>query len=92
MSDTGVGIAAEDQERIFERFYRADNPLQVEAGGAGVGLAIVKSLVEAHGGRIWVESWVGEGSVFSFLLPVAQSAPQGQDDRNTEVLLHRSPL
>jgi len=92
VSDTGVGIAAEDQERIFERFYRADNPLQVEAGGAGVGLAIVKSLVEAHGGRIWVESWVGEGSVFSFLLPVAQSALQEQDDRNTEVLLHRSPL
>lgn len=70
VADTGVGIATEDQERIFERFYRADNPLQVEAGGAGVGLAIVKSLVEAHGGRIWVESEVGKGSIFRFLLPV----------------------
>ena len=73
VADTGVGIAASDRERVFERFYRADNPLQVEAGGAGVGLAIVKSLVEAHGGRVWVESEVGKGSVFSFLLPVAQN-------------------
>jgi len=84
VADTGVGIAAEDQERIFERFYRADNPLQVEAGGVGVGLAIVKSLVEAHGGRIWVESRVGEGSVFSFILPVAQSALQQRGDGNAK--------
>jgi PAS domain S-box-containing protein len=70
VADTGVGIPPEEQERIFERFYRADNPLQMEAGGMGVGLAVVKSLVEAHGGRVWVESHVGQGSVFHIALPV----------------------
>ncbi|MBN1138196.1 MAG: GAF domain-containing protein [Anaerolineae bacterium] len=69
--DTGVGIAPEDQDRIFARFYRADNPLSVEAGGTGMGLAIVKSLVEAHGGRVWVESQPGAGSTFSFVVPSA---------------------
>jgi signal transduction histidine kinase len=72
--DTGVGIPAEEQERIFEKFYRADNPLTVEAGGTGVGLAIVRSLVEAHGGRVWVESEPGAGSTFSFTVPTSQPA------------------
>ena len=53
--DSGVGIEPKDHDRVFERFYRAPNPLSVEAGGAGIGLTIVKSLVEAHGGRVWVE-------------------------------------
>jgi PAS domain S-box-containing protein len=70
--DTGVGIVAEDQARIFTRFYRAENPLSLEAGGAGVGLAIVKSLVEAHGGRVWVDSQPGKGSIFSFAIPTAK--------------------
>ena len=68
--DTGVGIGPEDHDKVFERFYRAPNPLAVEAGGAGVGLTIVKSLVEAHGGRIWVDSEVGEGSQFNIVLPI----------------------
>jgi len=68
--DTGVGISPEDHDKVFERFYRAPNPLAVEAGGAGVGLTIVKSLVEAHGGRIWVDSEVGEGSQFNIVLPI----------------------
>jgi len=71
--DTGVGIPEEEQERIFEKFYRAENPLSVEAGGAGVGLAIVKSLVLAHGGRIWVESQPQQGSTFSFTVPAVAS-------------------
>ncbi len=67
--DTGVGVRPEDHQRIFERFYRSPNPLSVEAGGAGIGLTIVKSLVEAHGGRVWVDSIENEGSAFSVLLP-----------------------
>ncbi|MCS6889619.1 MAG: ATP-binding protein, partial [Chloroflexus sp.] len=71
ISDTGVGIRPEDLPRIFDRFFRADNPLKVEAGGTGLGLSIVKPLVELLGGRIWVESTVGEGSTFFIALPVA---------------------
>lgn len=71
--DTGVGIPAEEQGRIFEPFYRVENPLSLEAGGVGMGLAIVKRLVEAHGGRIWVESQPNAGSTFSFVIPAATS-------------------
>lgn len=71
ISDTGVGIKPEDLPRIFDRFFRTDNPLKVEAGGTGLGLSIVKPLVELLGGRIWVDSIVGEGSTFFIALPVA---------------------
>ena len=71
IQDSGVGIALEEQERVFDLFHRADSPLSLEAGGAGIGLAISKSIVEALGGDIWVESEQGEGSVFRFTLPVA---------------------
>ncbi|NJP06639.1 MAG: GAF domain-containing protein [Chloroflexaceae bacterium] len=67
--DTGVGIAAEEQERIFERFYRTENPLKVEAGGTGLGLSLTKPLIELLGGRIWLKSEINEGSTFSFILP-----------------------
>ncbi len=69
--DTGVGIAPEDLPRIWERFYRTENPLKVEAGGTGLGLSLVKPLIKLLGGRIWVESRINEGSVFHFVLPVA---------------------
>lgn len=68
--DSGGGIAEKDLNRVFERFYRAERPLIQGLGETGVGLAIVKSLVEAHGGRVWVESEIGEGSTFHFLLAV----------------------
>ncbi|NTV62646.1 MAG: GAF domain-containing protein [Oscillochloris sp.] len=67
--DTGVGIDREDVSRIFDRFYRTENPLKIEAGGTGLGLSLVKPLVELLGGKIWVESTLGEGSTFSFILP-----------------------
>lgn len=67
--DTGVGIPPEEHDRIFEKFYRVDDPLLVQARGPGMGLAIVKNLVEAHGGRIWVESESEAGSTFSFTIP-----------------------
>ncbi|MFN7134120.1 MAG: ATP-binding protein, partial [Myxococcales bacterium] len=66
VSDTGSGISAEDQAMLFERFYRGSN---AEYRGTGLGLAISRGIVEAHGGRIWVESRRGAGSRFSFTLP-----------------------
>ena len=68
--DNGVGIAAEDLPRIFERFYQADKSRQGGAGrGVGLGLAIAVQIITAHGGRIWVESQVGQGSTFTVSLP-----------------------
>jgi two-component system phosphate regulon sensor histidine kinase PhoR len=73
VSDTGIGVPKADQSRIFERFYRVDAARSREAGGTGLGLAIAKHLVEAHGGRIWVDSEVGQGSEFHFSVPVFDS-------------------
>jgi two-component system phosphate regulon sensor histidine kinase PhoR len=70
VSDTGIGIPRVDQPRIFERFYRVDVARSREVGGTGLGLSIAKHLVDAHGGRIWVESEVGQGSQFHFTVPV----------------------
>jgi two-component system, OmpR family, phosphate regulon sensor histidine kinase PhoR len=71
VADTGIGIPQADQPRIFERFYRVDVARSREAGGTGLGLSISKHLVEAQGGRIWVESEVGVGSKFHFAVPVS---------------------
>jgi signal transduction histidine kinase len=72
VDDTGEGILAEDLPNVFERFYRVDKSRARATGGAGLGLAIAKSLVEAHGGKIEVRSQEGKGSRFSFTLPVVQ--------------------
>ena len=69
VKDTGVGIPADDLERIFERFYKADRARS--GGGTGLGLSISRHIIEAHGGRIWVESEEGRGSTFYFTIPVA---------------------
>jgi signal transduction histidine kinase len=71
ISDTGIGIPPEEKERIFEEFYRVDNPINEKIKGTGLGLSLVKSIVEVHKGAIWVESSPGAGSTFSFLLPTA---------------------
>ena len=73
VSDTGIGIPQADQPRIFERFYRVDVARSREAGGTGLGLAIAKHLVEVHGGRLWVDSEVGQGSQFHFSVPLFDS-------------------
>lgn len=69
--DTGIGIAPEDQARVFEEFYRAENAQTLCPVGTGVGLAIVQRIIENWGGRIWVESELGLGSKFTFVLPAA---------------------
>jgi signal transduction histidine kinase len=74
VSDTGGGISKQDLPRVFSRMYRADNALIQGLGDTGVGLSIVKTLVEAHNGRIWVDSEMGRGSTFSILLPVRKEA------------------
>jgi len=81
--DTGCGIPPEDQHRVFSCLYRADNPVIDGLGETGVGLAIAKTLVEAHGGRIWVHSEMGAGSVFSFILPLTPAGPNGASGQFT---------
>jgi signal transduction histidine kinase len=70
VADTGPGIAPDDQERIFQEFQQIDNTITKEKGGTGLGLAIAKRIVEMHGGRIWIESTLGQGSNFRFSLPL----------------------
>ncbi|MHB1415612.1 MAG: sensor histidine kinase, partial [Chloroflexota bacterium] len=72
VEDHGFGIPVEELPHIFERYRRADEARQSRREGLGLGLYIVKGLVEVHGGRIWVESKAGRGSTFTFTLPVAQ--------------------
>ncbi|MCB0202514.1 MAG: two-component sensor histidine kinase, partial [Anaerolineae bacterium] len=69
VADSGEGIAAADLPHVFDRFYRGEKSRSRATGGSGLGLAIAHSIVEAHGGRIWVESKRGHGARFFFTLP-----------------------
>jgi two-component system OmpR family sensor kinase/two-component system sensor histidine kinase BaeS len=73
--DTGKGIAAEDLPHVFDRFYRADRSRARGSGGAGLGLAITRQIVVAHGGSIWATSEPGHGTTISIALPVAEHEP-----------------
>jgi PAS domain S-box-containing protein len=75
--DSGTGIPAEDQPHLFDRFWQARRSRAKKRSGAGLGLAIVKGIIEAHGGRIWVESAPGEGSTFYFTLPTTAATDLG---------------
>ena len=79
LRDTGGGIASDDIPRVFARRYRADHPLIQGLGDTGVGLSIAKALVEAQGGRIWVDTEAGCGSTFSILLPVLLKAEEEKE-------------
>ncbi len=71
IQDSGIGIAEEDAVKVFEEFYRIDNPINQQIKGTGLGLSLVKQIVEAHKGKIWVSSKPGKGATFSFTLPKA---------------------
>ena len=71
VKDKGMGISPEEIPKIFQRFYRSKNITASETGGSGLGLTLVKHIIEAHGGRIQVESEPGEGSIFSVILPLS---------------------
>jgi PAS domain S-box-containing protein len=73
VTDEGIGISAEIVPQLFHKFFRVDNAATRKIGGTGLGLALVKQIVEAHGGQVWVESTLGKGSTFSFSLPVASA-------------------
>ncbi|MGE4356955.1 MAG: sensor histidine kinase [Candidatus Omnitrophota bacterium] len=72
ISDTGIGIASEDLPKLFTEFFRADNPINREKKGTGLGLSLCKKIIEAHKGKIWVNSTLGKGTTFSFTLPEKQ--------------------
>lgn len=80
VTDTGIGIAPEDQVRLFEKFYRIRHRGMEETPGSGLGLAIVKSIVERHGGRVWVESQPNRGSTFTIALPLRTPPASGRED------------
>jgi two-component system phosphate regulon sensor histidine kinase PhoR len=82
VSDNGPGIPPDALDRIFERFYRVDKARSREQGGTGLGLSIVKHIVHVHGGRLWVDSKLGEGSTFHFTLPDVDADSAGLADES----------
>ncbi|MBL8160726.1 MAG: HAMP domain-containing histidine kinase [Anaerolineae bacterium] len=79
VQDTGIGISREDQEHIFERFFRARQGVSMRIEGSGLGLAITQGVINKHRGRIWFESELGKGTTFTFTLPLTSVSPDGRD-------------
>lgn len=80
--DNGIGISQDDQARLFTPYFRTTNPQAMEQPGTGLGLVIVRGIVEQHGGRIWVESQPGQGSTFHLTVPLASAVPEAQARAN----------
>ncbi|MDO8580248.1 MAG: GAF domain-containing sensor histidine kinase [Candidatus Omnitrophota bacterium] len=78
ISDTGIGISEEDMDRLFEEFYRVENPINQKVKGTGLGLSLAKKIVEAHNGKIWITSKLNQGTTFHFTIPVKQP---GHDEK-----------
>jgi PAS domain S-box-containing protein len=88
--DTGIGVKKEDQPKLFSRFFRADTPLVQARSGTGLGLTIVRSLVELQGGEAWFESTYGRGSTFSFSLPLADKDEPDRTPREFRTISYRA--
>ncbi len=80
VADTGIGMSEEDLKQLFTPYFRSDNPLAREQPGTGLGLTIVHGIVERHGGRIWVESQLGQGTAFHFTIPLAAEPAEQPSD------------
>ena len=90
--DSGIGIAPADQPKVFEKFKQVGDTLTDKPKGTGLGLPICKEIVEYHGGHIWVESKPGQGSTFSFTLPIAEATAAAEMDcRASATRRHRIP-
>lgn len=87
--DTGIGIAPEHQQRVFERFWQVEQPLDRSVGGSGLGLAIARDIVEAHGGALKLTSAAGEGSCFEVFLPADSEVAREQAELETALIPHR---
>ena len=74
VSDTGIGIPASEIEKLFSEFFRVDNEINQNVKGTGLGLVLAKNIVQAHRGKMWVQSQVGVGTTFYFTLPPSQKA------------------
>jgi signal transduction histidine kinase len=88
--DTGPGIGAVDQAKIFDEFQQADSSATKKKGGTGLGLSIAKRIIELHGGRIWVESEIGKGATFSFSLPVKVEQQQAEQKQVEQKQVERA--
>jgi K+-sensing histidine kinase KdpD len=92
VADQGIGIPRENSGKVFDRMFNLEHKLAQESGGLGLGLSLCKALVEAHGGRIWVESKLGRGSVFYFALPqeaIAEGEAHGEKGQQSNNSRHR---